>query len=93
MSEVKDAGRDRYQWVTTNPNPLHPGTGWDAGQRGWRLHLARLSDCPETYGKNRAKALCGMRPAHGWGLDLFIDEACARCEDRAEKLGIETPKI
>lgn len=23
-------------WVTTNANPRHPGTGFDAGQRGWR---------------------------------------------------------
>ena len=24
-------------------------------------------------------AFCGLRPRHGWGVDLFIDRQCARC--------------
>lgn len=28
-----------YEWLTTSPNPRHPGTGYDAGQKGWRFHL------------------------------------------------------
>lgn len=41
-----------HQWVTTAPNPRSPATGFDAGQRGWKPHLA---DLPQpgaaAYGK------------------------------------------
>lgn len=41
---------------------------------------------PEKY----AKALCGLRPRHGWGMDMFIDAECGRCVDamnRGERAG------
>lgn len=25
------------------------------------------------------RALCGLWPRYGWGLDLFIEERCKRC--------------
>jgi hypothetical protein len=81
-----------YEWATTSPNPRHPGTGYDAGTKGWRLHLIP-KDRPEYWysGKYKAPALCGVRARHGWGLDLFIDEPCKRCNAIAAKRGIETP--
>lgn len=101
----RDVGRLReYAWATTSPNLRHRGTGFDAGQRGWRLHLVKVGQQTAKRMDWRCRpvkeveldvspALCGIRPAHGWGLDLFIDETCARCEARAEKLGIATPPI
>lgn len=87
------------RWMTTQP---HPGVleGWkpmkthgaDAGQIGWRLHAVPLTDAEYTAfrydeaGYRRPKALCGMSPAHGWGLDLFIDGECERCAKRLERL-------
>lgn len=81
-----------YRWLTTSPNPKSSDRGYDAGQRGWRLHLVPV-DLPEHdfYGKYKAPALCGRRPNHGWGMDMFIDTPCKRCEAVAERLGIDTP--
>lgn len=59
----------RWFWVTTAPNPRR-AMGQDEGQRGWRLHAV-------ATGKERAA--CGLRAAHGWGFDLFIDRECQRC--------------
>jgi hypothetical protein len=42
--------------------------------------------------EKRAQALCGLRPRHGWGMDLFIEDVCSRCEaimDRREAAGDE----
>lgn len=60
-------------WVTTSPNPRTPATGHDAGQRGWRLHAIKSES-------KFALAACGLRPRYGWGLDLLINDKCARCE-------------
>ena len=72
-------------WLTTAPNPAASFKGYDAGQRGWRLHAVEAP--PEaTFTDVRVLAsLCGLRPAHGWGLDLFIgdDMLCERCSAKA----------
>lgn len=82
-----------YEWCTTSPNPNSRDFGPDAGQRGWRIHLVPKGQSEHMfYGKYKAPSLCGIRPRHGWGLDLFIDEPCARCEAIAEKRKIETPE-
>lgn len=74
-------GRPPIQWLTTAPNPryLDKTHGADQGQRGWRLHAIEAH--PETsLGEVRYKsAFCGVLPGNGWGLDLFIDQKCARC--------------
>lgn len=67
-----------FQWFTTEPNPCTPATGVDAGQRGWRLHAVRTSSTSFSAIKS-LRAVCGLRPSHGWGLDLFIDDKCRRC--------------
>lgn len=102
LTRAEDAARikaiagesGRYEWAVTAPNPRHPGTGYDAGQRGWRLHLVEGGKVDWVMrDRYKAPALCGLIPSHGWGMDLFIDTPCARCEAVAEKLGIEVPSI
>lgn len=84
-----------YQWFTTMPNPRVVSHSADAGQRGWRLHLVEMDAAFDTtrlgHKINRTPALCGLRPGHGWGIDLFIDAECERCTRRAEKIGIDLP--
>jgi hypothetical protein len=69
-----------FQWLTTAPNPRVPATGPDAGQRGWKLHAVKAKASDKFFALGRRPAACGVRPAHGWDLDLFIDDKCARCE-------------
>lgn len=85
------------QWLTTAPNPRHPGTGHDAGQRGWRRHAVEAVDGATFRQLGVAKSLCGIYPSHGWGLDLFIEAYCENCEFQIEKRealakGEEPPK-
>lgn len=71
-------------WLTTAPNPRSAATGFDAGQRSWRLHAVETTS--SSFEAIRfARALCGLQPAHGWSLDLFIDGKCARCVARVVK--------
>lgn len=70
-----------FGWFVTSPNPRSPTTGYDAGQRGWRLHAVLLNGGEPSKGVERRPALCGLRPRHGWGADLFIDTECGRCSD------------
>lgn len=75
-------------WLTTAPNPRTRATGFNAGQRGWRLHFV-----PEATEADKAPirgkvSLCGIRPAHGWDLDMYIDDKCERCL-RKQKAGSE----
>lgn len=67
------------QWLTTAPNPRSPATGHDAGQRGWKLHAIEASDKQTFADVKSVRALCGLLPAHGWGLDAFIEDKCTRC--------------
>lgn len=74
------------QWLTTEPNPRSPATGNDAGQRGWRLHAVRTSS--DSFAAIRKEsAVCGLKPAHGWGLDLFIEDKCKRCRAALSNTG------
>lgn len=66
-------------WLTTSPDPHSRRTGYDAGQRGWRLHAVEGPAGATFADVGREPAACGLRPAHGWGLDLYIDEPCKRC--------------
>jgi hypothetical protein len=76
------------QWLTTAPNPRSPATGFDAGQRGWRTHAVECK-IGSNFGDVRfVSAACGLRPAHGWGLDTFIEDKCQRC---AAKLRLNRP--
>lgn len=74
-----------FQWMVTAPNPRHPGTGVDAGQRGWRLHAITLKRGEAYEDWKRRPALCGTWPRHGWGGDLFIEDECERCQKAMTK--------
>jgi hypothetical protein len=75
-----------YQWLTTAPNPqVHSRTA-DDGQRGWRTHAVEAEDSETLATISRRPALCGLRPAHGWGIDLFIEVKCTRCVRALAKL-------
>lgn len=69
-------------WLTTAPNPRSPATGFDAGQRGWKRHAVECTSDSFEAIKN-ASALCGLTPVHGWSMDMFIDDKCARCVRKA----------
>jgi len=60
----------KFEWLTTALNPLLPGY---SEPRGWKCHAVLLN------GDNGGKAACGMRAAHGYAMDLFIEKKCARC--------------
>jgi len=72
-NEVQDV-----QWLTTEPSQRVGATGHDAGQRGWKLHAVRTQSNSLKEIRFIA-AECGLRPSHGWGSDLFIEDKCARC--------------
>lgn len=88
------------QWLTTTPNPAVIDWSPDAGQRGWKLHLATLGQftTQRHHGYrqlttiDRSPALCGLRPAHGWGLDMFIEDECSRCVKIATRRGLAIPE-
>lgn len=72
-------------WLTTAPNPRSSATGVDAGQRGWVRHAVMCQPDATLDDVRRTRALCGLRPRHGWGSDLFIETRCKRCSKAGEK--------
>lgn len=72
-------------WLTTAPNPRSSGTGFDAGQRGWRLHAVEALKSAKLGDIKYRAALCGTRGSHGWGMDMFIDDRCKRCARALER--------
>jgi hypothetical protein len=69
----------KVQWLTTAPNPRNPATGPDAGRRGWKLHAVE-TDSDSFHEIRFSAAACGLRPSHGWDLDMFVVDKCTRCE-------------
>jgi len=79
----------RFQWLTTSVNPRTVSHTADDGVRGWRQHAIEAT-ADEQFGAVRdRKAACGLRAAHGWGLDMFVEKKCARC---LRALGIACPR-
>ena len=68
----------KVQWLTTYPSGRAHTHGADDGQTGWRTHAVVASDDMKLPLKN-VRAICGLMPRHGWGMDLFIERKCARC--------------
>lgn len=77
------------QWLTTAPNPRVVCHTADAGQRGWRLHAVIGSGKDPLYTFEYKTSLCGLAPARGWGVDMFIDKPCERCYRKALYLRLE----
>ena len=71
--------KPEFQWLTTAPNPRSPATGFDAGQRGWKLHRVAARETEQFASLRGRRAACGLVPRHGWSLDLFIEDKCDRC--------------
>lgn len=69
----------KIQWLTTAPNPRAISHSADAGQRGWRVHAVFASDKETSEEIRTRRAACGLRPSHGWDVDLFIEERCSKC--------------
>lgn len=66
------------QWLTTAPNPRSRATGFDSNQRGWKLHAVETIN--NSFKQSRLqRSLCGLLPAHGWSMDMFIEDKCIRC--------------
>lgn len=76
------------QWLTTMPNPRVRGYGADDGQRGWRTHAVEAEDAEKAGDIRQRPALCGLVPAHGWGIDLFIEYRCKRCARAVAARGV-----
>lgn len=70
-----------YQWLSTVPSGLAHTHSADAGTTGWRLHAIEGNPIENTsFPVRHSRALCGLRPLHGWCLDLFIEDRCKRCQ-------------
>lgn len=82
---------DKYRWLTTLPNPRRPATGHDAGVTGWKLHAVEASETDKFTDLGRMTALCGLRPRHGWSLDLFIEDECQKCVAAMDRLEKQQP--
>ena len=67
----------KYEWLTTCLNPRTPLSE----PRGWRTHAVLVPAGAKFDEIKKLRSLCGLRPRHGWGMDLFIEEPCARCSD------------
>lgn len=80
--------KPKLQWLTTMPNPRVVSHTADAGQRGWRCHAVLATDKETDTEIRYRRALCGLRAAHGWGVDLFIEQKCARCAAAALKVNL-----
>ena len=81
------------QWLTTQPNPHDRSHAVDEGQRGWRIHAVVAPATATCAQLRNARALCGLWPARGWGVDMFIDEPCLSCVRAAERRGIAVPEL
>jgi hypothetical protein len=80
--KAEKAGEGAYGgriWLTTAPNPRRPQLGPDAGQRGWSLHAVEGATEERLRDLRFRPAACGLRPAHGWGVDHYIEDKCRRC--------------
>jgi hypothetical protein len=79
-------------WCTTAVNPRASFGGFDAGTTGWKMHGIYGEEKQTFASLGRATSLCGLRPRHGWGMDLFIEDPCLRCVAKAMSLGLEIPR-
>lgn len=65
-------------WVTTLPGER----SFSPDPIGWKRHAVPSSI---SYMVD-ARAYCGLTPKFGWGVDLFIEDNCERCEAALEKI-------
>lgn len=82
------------QWLNAETNPRIRATGFNAGRSAWKFH-AVLSDPRQKFEEIKGvHALCGLKPRHGWGMDLFMDiddevaGRCLKCYYKTLELGL-----
>ena len=69
-----------YEWLTFAPNPRASQGGYDASRKAWKLH-ATVAEPTDTFDMLKGqRTLCGRVPAHGYDLDLFVEDKCERCQ-------------
>jgi len=64
--------------------------GIDGGQRGWRTHAVRGNLKTRFSEIRKARSACGLQPRHGWGMDLWVERRCVKCERKMSRDEIET---
>lgn len=69
-------------WLVTMPKFRSLG---DMTSGGWKLHAVPGADKMTEEETNRKRSLCGIRAAHGWAIDLFIEDECERCRRILDK--------
>lgn len=84
----------RIEWLTTASSGRTHTCEGDDGQTGWKRHGVEVGNDTISYkvtfaDLGRKGALCGLKPGTGWGSDLFIEDPCLRCVEKALKLGLE----
>ena len=82
---AEDAKTPEYQWLTTQSHPRLIHSGAPSSISGWKTHAVKSTPA-ETFTDMRwRRAACGLLPAHGWGMDLFIEQRCKRCDRAVRK--------
>jgi len=61
----------KLQWLSTATNRPDPS--------GWKLHAIEAGSKDTLADIRKRPAKCGLNPAHGWSIDLFLEKKCTRC--------------
>jgi hypothetical protein len=82
----------RIEWLTIATNRSRVKRGFDGGRSSWKLHAVRLEDDQQKFSDipNGTETVCGIRPAWGFDLNVFITDSCKRCERIFSKASIGT---
>ena len=82
----------RIEWLTIATNPIRVRRGFDGGRSSWKLHAVRLEDDQRKFSDipKGTETVCGMRPAWGFDLNVFITDHCKKCERILAKVPIRT---
>lgn len=82
----------RIEWLTIATNPIRVRRGFDGGRSSWKLHAVRLEDDQQRFSDipKGTEAVCGIWPAWGFDLNVFITDRCKKCERILAKVPIGT---
>jgi hypothetical protein len=90
---VAEGAKHGIVWLNTAPDPRRPATGFDAGRSSWKYHAVRGDEKMKISALRWERTLCGVLPAHGYDLDLFIpllpEYQCRKCLRAYAKLTAE----
>lgn len=68
------------EWLTTRPSGRAHTVECDEGRTGWRLHAVDVARGAKFEDIRNVRSVCGLKPAHGWDMDLFVETPCKKCE-------------